>query len=368
MRKQEMLTIIFISFLEIFGQNIKYLRSYDSNSTNVNKVGIISNNSKFKTKNYESLNNRNSNLFDKERMKLLDIGETWDRFLHMSIVADPKKSTLKKTSSNKTSSKQPLTPFSRITSQPNTETPIASNDTDQIMSITPTEYQAKTEYIKSVIPTPLQVSKITSLPTTISPTSSPSESTTAHNIVLTTSPTIERLITVIPSHFLTHRPIIFPTYSPSKSHPVFNNAVTRSKCDIEKIDERKIAIKSFLKQFSLPVEYNKDSIENQALQWIIAQDEACSIIDHNKVTQRYILALFYFATSGDSWSKCNQSDKKCRKKSFLSSKSECDWFGIGCNQDGFVKNIYFGKNILIKIVISREKSYILLQFFTISRR
>jgi hypothetical protein len=47
-------------------------------------------------------------------------------------------------------------------------------------------------------------------------------------------------------------------------------------------------------------------------------------------TQRYIMALFYYAMDGDNW---------VQKQGWLSEKSECEWFGIdgiseGCGADG----------------------------------
>lgn len=53
-------------------------------------------------------------------------------------------------------------------------------------------------------------------------------------------------------------------------------------------------------------------------------------IDDAGFTQRYIMALFYYAMDGDNW---------VQKQGWLSEKSECEWFGIdgfsaGCGSDG----------------------------------
>lgn len=53
-------------------------------------------------------------------------------------------------------------------------------------------------------------------------------------------------------------------------------------------------------------------------------------IDDAGFTQRYIMALFYYAMDGDNW---------VQKQGWLSEKSECEWFGIdgvseGCGNDG----------------------------------
>lgn len=53
-------------------------------------------------------------------------------------------------------------------------------------------------------------------------------------------------------------------------------------------------------------------------------------IDDPGFTQRYIMALFYYAMDGDNW---------VQKQGWLSEKSECEWFGVdgfsaGCGADG----------------------------------
>jgi hypothetical protein len=53
-------------------------------------------------------------------------------------------------------------------------------------------------------------------------------------------------------------------------------------------------------------------------------------IDDPRFTQRYIMALFYYAMDGENW---------VQKQGWLSEKSECEWFGIdgiseGCGSEG----------------------------------
>ena len=63
------------------------------------------------------------------------------------------------------------------------------------------------------------------------------------------------------------------------------------------------------------------SPQNRALRWITDEDEA-ALVETNppRIKQRYILAVLYFATNGDSWS---------NKFNWLSKDHECDWNGVG---------------------------------------
>jgi len=63
------------------------------------------------------------------------------------------------------------------------------------------------------------------------------------------------------------------------------------------------------------------SPQSRALRWITYDDEA-ALDETNppRIKQRYILAVLYFATNGDSWT---------NKYSWLSKAHECDWNGVG---------------------------------------
>ena len=75
------------------------------------------------------------------------------------------------------------------------------------------------------------------------------------------------------------------------------------------------------------------------------------------ISQRYLMALLYFATSSDGWTFCGppSSEKKedddcegidvnyakVKSKRWLSGESECDWFGVVCSDD-YVTEIEIG--------------------------
>lgn len=83
----------------------------------------------------------------------------------------------------------------------------------------------------------------------------------------------------------------------------------------------------------------RGSAQYRASRWIYEFDQRD--LNHPKLIQRYIAAVFYYSTSnGKGWSDCYFGDKACMehgKQAWLSIYDECDWFGfVECNRDGFV--------------------------------
>jgi len=55
--------------------------------------------------------------------------------------------------------------------------------------------------------------------------------------------------------------------------------------------------------------------------------------------QRYILAIFYYSTNGDTWG---------RSDNWLQSRvPECTWFGVVCDSNGLVTSLDFGMSWVI---------------------
>jgi len=97
-----------------------------------------------------------------------------------------------------------------------------------------------------------------------------------------------------------------------------------------------------------------DTPQGLAADWLINKDFR-KVCPGEKVVQRWIIALFYYATNGDSWLQCSTAGSDlCGsvfpfefKRRFLSDFSECDWSGIKCNTDNCVTEIEFEENNLI---------------------
>jgi hypothetical protein len=91
-----------------------------------------------------------------------------------------------------------------------------------------------------------------------------------------------------------------------------------------------------------------------AADWLINQDfrKECP---SEKIVQRWVIAVFYFATEGESWEKCSAAGSDpCGsefpfdgERRFLSDFIECEWAGITCDDDDCVTEIEFEENGLI---------------------
>jgi hypothetical protein len=87
------------------------------------------------------------------------------------------------------------------------------------------------------------------------------------------------------------------------------------------------------------------SPQSLALNWLVKEDEAGIDLDADVVRRetRYVLAVLYYATDGESWWK--------EDFGFLSESHECDWTsqedeseqGVFCDEDLNVVNLRIGE-------------------------
>lgn len=91
-----------------------------------------------------------------------------------------------------------------------------------------------------------------------------------------------------------------------------------------------------------------------ALDWILYKDQKQLEFDDNNLSQRYTLALMAFSLDSFAWFVCgnpgeNYAESECvvnywdgTTESFgtwLSSATECSWFGVTCSNDGIARAI-----------------------------
>lgn len=170
----------------------------------------------------------------------------------------------------------------------------------------------------------------------------------------TTSPTI--LVTDSPS--VSSAPSDSPTSSPTISAAP-STSPTLSECLITPEERRagilgildQVADSSLIRDVSTP--------QGRATEWIISQDARRLCPDEIKIVQRWVLAVMYFSTGGDSWIQCFDGDLECgdflpfvNDEAFLSSSIECEWAGISCNTDACVTEIEFEENNLVGTIPS----------------
>ena len=78
-----------------------------------------------------------------------------------------------------------------------------------------------------------------------------------------------------------------------------------------------------------------DSPQEEAYEWLISEGNLPINAESPNLFQRYVLALLYFEMDGDSWPYRNWLSK---------NKSECNFPGVGCNDDSEVISITLGKS------------------------
>ena len=98
---------------------------------------------------------------------------------------------------------------------------------------------------------------------------------------------------------------------------------------------------------------NPPTPQYRAFRWLVDYDgmQLCPGLDAIQfILQRYILAVLYFSSGGDLWTRCSNgtAGSSCPQGGrFLGSNSECLWFGISCTSTGRVFSIDFELNNLV---------------------
>lgn len=134
----------------------------------------------------------------------------------------------------------------------------------------------------------------------------------------------------------TYAPTIMSAPSTTTNKPTAttdNNST--SKCNMTTSERNNKILKELLPT---------SSEGERAFSWIVNVDEKYVCPSDPTLPQRYALAAFYFAMNGDAWSQCSHNvslpcDKEVSSNSsntppssrWLSSTSECYWYGISCS-------------------------------------
>jgi len=90
--------------------------------------------------------------------------------------------------------------------------------------------------------------------------------------------------------------------------------------------------------------------QNQAADWLINLDQDYTCPDDINLSQRYIMAVFYFSTEGNDWARCSapsnffneeaiaQANRLCQLtlggNAWLTPGIECEWAGLLCETFG----------------------------------
>jgi uncharacterized protein (DUF2237 family) len=199
----------------------------------------------------------------------------------------------------------------------------------------------------SAAPTKFKPTKKPTRKPTKKPTAKPSKRVTQSPLKAPTPPTA--------------KPLPLPTRKPTKFR---SSKPTASICGV--IPSVRIASITSTIQALSPATNQSLSItsspQSQALNWLITQDGMKLCPGDLRIKQRFIMASFYFSTSGDTtWVGCGRNSVKTCKinwsfivgdpitarygnATWLSAVDECKWGGIACNdKTGTVDRIEFSK-------------------------
>ncbi len=157
------------------------------------------------------------------------------------------------------------------------------------------------------------------------------------------SPTISLTQKLPPGIFATRRTDL-PTTMPTASI-----AGDTSACRKASSTDRRILVFRYLR--SLSGENAFDDVEDPAFMaasWISDEDPLQLCPGDQNFTQRYVLALLYFYTSGDNWKRCTRyPTRECFGERFLSDFDECSWGGVTCDSQNRVTKLNLGKSFSV---------------------
>jgi len=72
------------------------------------------------------------------------------------------------------------------------------------------------------------------------------------------------------------------------------------------------------------------SPQYKAMFWLSEEDALRVTPDSSNFLQRFALAVLYYSTNGDEWTKCSKNADDCEEEPYLSDKHECEWHGSTC--------------------------------------
>lgn len=115
-----------------------------------------------------------------------------------------------------------------------------------------------------------------------------------------------------------------PTFAPSISESIALSGILADSMACNLTD-----IQHYVFAFTSTNEHN--IFYEKALAWLL-EDKKC--LPEAKLIQRFAMAVFYLSTNGDSWA---------GRTHWMSEIDECQWYGITCDDTGFITTINLSK-------------------------
>ena len=185
----------------------------------------------------------------------------------------------------------------------------------------------------------------------------PSENSTSHDVFMTHIPSRQPSIketstpSMKPSNFITSLPTFVLSNYPSKyssSLPSEDPTQTSSsrpslnptgQCGVSSI-EREYEMFRILRQNDLSVD-DPFSLHFYTFKWLLESDQYYICPSDTNLIQRFVIVLFHFEMSGQTWRECSSQplssckvhDMQLSGNNFLSNYHECNWAFVICNND-----------------------------------
>ena len=175
----------------------------------------------------------------------------------------------------------------------------------------------------------------------------------------------------IPVKIITHEPTPSPSVQPSAFRTYSPTTASYTKYVDYLVSSLTVSASSSYHN-ATELMRTRETPQHKALEWLFYKDDHLpggnsqpsngdDRVVRQRFVQRYVLAVFYFSTSGDGWYSCFAGDinyclaRGRNNKSWLFD-SECAWFGVSCNDDGWVTSIIFCEFIFFAHGIKRSNA------------
>ena len=148
-----------------------------------------------------------------------------------------------------------------------------------------------------------------------------------------------------------------PTGAPTTSPAPSISSMPVDGCLMDTATRRESLFKALSTVIEPEVLEDERSSLTMALRWIELNDERHVCPNEAGLLQRYIMAVFYFSTGGNSWQNCSavpESGSLCNNEEeerFLSYSHECKWMGVTCGDEMKVIGLQFGKILFFLQII-----------------
>jgi len=135
-----------------------------------------------------------------------------------------------------------------------------------------------------------------------------------------------------------------PSGNPSSSPSLSAAPSLTILCDGLTLEEWAQQLLEIVLDISDLTELEPESPQAEAYEWLLDEQIVCPD-EEEDVLQRYVMAVLYFSTNGDSWTNCTRAEASAVNPTlcpsdgtrFLSTSDVCFWFGVTCGRSSITE-------------------------------